>query len=75
MGVVCERALKARLEITFGVAFCRAYLLAPYGALNDRSDSEDLSEYFLSLKPFAVFDWRYLRWLDLRPTAPKNVGI
>ena len=31
MGIVCEQALKARLEIRFGieVALCRAYLLAP----------------------------------------------
>jgi hypothetical protein len=27
--MVCEQALKARLEIRFGVALCRAYLLAP----------------------------------------------
>jgi hypothetical protein len=29
MGMVCEQALKARLEIRFGFALCRAYLLAP----------------------------------------------
>jgi hypothetical protein len=31
LGIVCEQALKARLEIRFGiaVALCRAYLLAP----------------------------------------------
>jgi hypothetical protein len=29
MGMVCEQALQARLEIRFGVARCRAYLLAP----------------------------------------------
>ena len=25
----------------------------------------DSSEYFLSPKPFSIFDWRYLRWFDL----------
>jgi hypothetical protein len=32
MGIVCEQALKARLEIRFGieVALCRAYILAPW---------------------------------------------
>jgi len=29
MGMVCEQALQPRLEIRFGVALCRAYLLAP----------------------------------------------
>jgi hypothetical protein len=29
MGMVCQQALKARLEIRFGVALWRAYLLAP----------------------------------------------
>src|ERR1700736_3509687 len=43
--------------------------------VSNRNHSEDSSEYFLSLKPCAIFDWRNLRWLDLRPTAPKHVRI
>jgi hypothetical protein len=43
--------------------------------VSNRNHSEDSSEYFLSLKPCAIFDWRNFRWLDLRPTAPKHVRI
>jgi hypothetical protein len=36
MGMVCEQALKARLEIRFGVALCRAYQLKYFtSAIND----------------------------------------